>query len=216
VRVIWVGGLVVCGVLSLVAGWAIWLQKHNPRENNYDQVAAALPLDEVSTDEVSLLLPTIVMPPVLSGEAARSVDQRASVIGVSIAGHHRAYLISAFEDPCAAVVDDMLGPIPVTVAHHAGREKTRVFSDQPNGFPIEMAADCRGGSLRLSLHGKFYDFDARTIPLEERRFTVTTWGAWQQQHPESDIYVGVPRERGGDASQTLASGLNEGLARNNL
>lgn len=212
-----VGGLVAMALLGIAVTTAVWMElQRNTSHRGMMPTAMAAPDVAVSTDEISLMLPTIILPPVLPAEAAASYDPRARVIGVTIAGRHRAYVLSAFHDPSMAVVDDLIGNVPITIAHQASTGRTRVFSSQANGFPLEMAADTRHASLRLSLNGITYDFDSAEIPLSNRRFTETTWGEWRKLHPESDLYVGVQGEGAAFQSGALAVGLSLNLARNRL
>jgi Protein of unknown function (DUF3179) len=148
------------------------------------------------------LMPGILRPPTTPADEAKLADD-AEVIGVSAAGRHRAYVLSAFTGPARHVVNDLLGDLPVTVTHCDQTHCTRVFHGEPKGDALTISVGgLWEGRLLVRSHGRFYDQEtgASTAPGQEplpypaHPFEITTWKAWKTAHPDTDAYLGFPEE----------------------
>ena len=131
--------------------------------------------------------------------AKASLRDGEEIIGVSVAGKARAYLISAFAGPQHHVVNDVLFGQPVSVTHCDLENCTRVFTGAERDQPLGLA--CGGtlkGGLLLSAPGGIYVQETGAslnpalsgLPYERFPFVVTTWADWKRAHPETDVYVG--------------------------
>jgi len=119
------------------------------------------------------------------------VDEGASVMGVSVAGRHRAYLVHAFEGMSSHVVNDLVGETAISVTHCSLTRCTRVFTTDKRGAVIDL---CLGGwennKMSLRFNGVHYAQTSSDIPLADFPFEATTWRQWKAAHPDTDIYVG--------------------------
>lgn len=148
-------------------------------------------------------------PEVLPVAAAR-LKEDEPVFGVSVAGKHRAYRVSAFcEYPMVHVVNDRLADCPVSVAHCDRTGCTAVVRGDPGNPRLSLAfGGWYRGQMYVRANGDhFYclnglqsvDPQAPGFPFEQVQFERTTWGAWRRAHPDTDVYVAPPRNalRGG-------------------
>jgi hypothetical protein len=142
-------------------------------------------------------------PAVVPAGSARLKDDEP-VFGVSVAGKHRAYRVRALREyPMVHVVNDRLGDRPVTIAHCDRTGCTAVLQGNEGGPLLNLAF---GGWYRgqmyvranedhvYCLNGlRSVDPAAPPFPFEQVSFERTTWGAWRQAHPDTDVYVAPPR-----------------------
>jgi hypothetical protein len=149
-------------------------------------------------------MPGVRQPPTVAAARAR-VDDDAEVIGVRVQDHSRAYLVRALEHISQHVINDVFHGRPVSVTHCDRSGCTKVFtSDQEEG-PLGIDLEGWSGEHMLLRTGddiefQFYFQDtlqnlnpsphARPWPFREFAFERTTWKAWKQAHPDTDIYVG--------------------------
>jgi len=154
--------------------------------------------------DMDLDLPPIRQP--LTFPATAGVPADMEVVGVSAGGKHRAYLLLALRPFQTHVVNDLLDSVPVTVSYCDGTSCIKVFRGKARGVPLDVSVggwrqfDTGGrGGLVLKVHGKRYAHSsgkaldpssAARFPYEEVPFTRTTWKAWKQAHPDTDVYVG--------------------------
>ncbi len=158
------------------------------------QIASVRPSDETLIS-ISLAHNEMFFPNLLSAlEAEQLIDSSERVIGVYLAGQTRAYLLSSFIKDESGVVNDLLGNMPVTVAHDPATNITRVFGDEPD-TRIVMRAMEQNGERHLWCRGRLHEMDDPQIPLLERRFVVTTWGEWHAKYPRSAVCIGVTDDR---------------------
>jgi len=132
----------------------------------------------------------IRQPPTSPADEAQ-IDEQAHIIGVGVAGKHRAYLASVFEDTSSHVVNDLVGDVPVSVTHCDQTRSTRVFTADKRGAVIElMTGGWENNELSLRLNDVHYAQTSADVPLTDVPFVATTWGEWKASHPDTDIYVG--------------------------
>lgn len=140
--------------------------------------------------------PGIVQPPTRPAAEAFLEDD-TEVIGISVAGVHRAYEMRAFDGPLAHVVNDLVGGVPVSVTRCDLSACARVFTADQDG-PLELGlGGIMQGRMLLRLPQGFYFQDSAgainesfpAFPYSSLPFEVTTWGAWRDAHPDTDVYV---------------------------
>jgi len=126
------------------------------------------------------------------------------IIGVEVAGKARAYRVGAFDDASGHVVNDLIGGVPVTVAHCNLSRSARVYADPAGTAPLDAeAAGLLNDRMVMKLGGVLYyhttgepvepDKNPRPIPYLRVDPVLTTWEQWVRQHPASDLFVGNPR-----------------------
>jgi len=190
---------VVAGLLTLnaaalaFAGWSIWASIGEPRSTGS---STFMPTDH----------PGIRLPRTVPADAAQ-VKQDAEVIGVTVAGQARAYLVSSF-DPMPGsrhevhVVNDVIAGVPVSVTHCVRTGCTKVYTAAPSSEPLDIGVGGWAGDdhpgLLLTVGSVRYRQDtgqpltegASAFPYAEGKFIHTTWEQWRKHHPKSDLYRG--------------------------
>jgi hypothetical protein len=145
--------------------------------------------------------PGIRQPDIVPAARVRLADQ-AEVIGVTAAGEHRAYALSAFPHPTSQLVNDLIGDVPVTVSYCIKQKRHRVFTSDQRGSPLDVWLVNAGGEDDLVLKigefsysqksGQPLQQGAQPLPLKELPATRTTWKDWKHAHPDTDAYVEPP------------------------
>jgi hypothetical protein len=124
---------------------------------------------------------------------------QTQVIGVSVAGKHRAYALVAFTGR-TQLVNDLVGGVPVTVAYSLKPQLQRAFTSDQRGSPLDVWVVtagrqdhlvCRIGDVEYPLESG--DLPA---PLRELAVTCTTWKDWERAHPDTDVCL-RPAPHGG-------------------
>ena len=147
--------------------------------------------------------PLIVEPPVKSARDA-DIPGDSDVIGVSVGGRYRAYLVAAFFNAPQHVVNDMVGGKPVTITHCDRKSCTRVFTGLQATRPLDIRVGGwietdSDGSMLLRVGSCLYRQDTgasvsgdAAFPYSPVEFERTTWQDWKAKHGETDIYVQSP------------------------
>jgi hypothetical protein len=148
-------------------------------------------------------------PPTLSAAEASLADDDP-VIGVCAGGRARAYSVRALSTMMGHVVNDVLTDVPVSVTFCDRSQRCKVFTGPEQGAPLDL--DLGGwaqGQMLLKTRAGFYfqDSGQATAPEGMAAFPYgaypserTTWKAWREAHPDTDVYVGVgPTESRGAA-----------------
>ena len=131
---------------------------------------------------------------------ASHVEDDAEVIGVWVEGRSRAYLIREMGWP-KHVVNDVLEGRPISVTYCDRRRCSRVFTAEPLGGPLEMDVGgwVENKGMAVRVNGVDYlqetgenvtSSGGEPIPYREMPHTRTSWRAWREAHPDTDIYVG--------------------------
>jgi len=138
-------------------------------------------------------------PPTVAAAQAEVRDE-AEVLGVSLDGKHRAYLMKALKgSPMGHIINDLLGDVPVTISHCDMTNCTKVLTSESRGAPLKVLFGgriYRRLCLRIGDTGYIQDtlqpllsedppFPYPTIP-----YVRTTWKEWREAHPDTDIFVG--------------------------
>jgi hypothetical protein len=164
--------------------------------------------------DVDIYFPTIKQPKMLPASAAK-LSEETPVIGVSVAGKHRAYVLSALCPPSRHVINDLLGRRPVTVTYCNLTDCVKVFTAMPPAsLPLPLEIRVSGlrrfrskdeGGMVITANGKrYFQISGRsldsgpevTFPYPEIPFTRTTWRTWKKAHPNTTVYVGEKLTQG--------------------
>jgi len=149
----------------------------------------------------------VIRPPTVEAAKAELKDD-AEVLGVEVNGVARAYRLDILCDINRHIVNDTVHGVPVSVLYCDLNDCARAYTGpaSPDPLPIRMAG-MNFGDLILKVGKVFYQHSTGQA-LEGTRFpgspnpglppfpfsptavTRTTWGAWKQQHPGTDVYVG--------------------------
>lgn len=134
------------------------------------------------------IVPPVTDPPM---SAAADVDLRAEeqVIGVSVAGMSRAWLISAMSDMQSHVVIDNRGPQPIAVTFCDRSRCARVLAGQSGAALQVQTAGFINGEMWLRVNGQMLPQSSTDVPLEDIEAVVTTWQEWKTSHPDTTIYL---------------------------
>jgi hypothetical protein len=113
------------------------------------------------------------------------------VIGVTVAGKHRAYAVVVFTGSSTQLVNDLIDDVPVTVAYGMEPKRQRAFTSDQRGSPLDVWVVnagkedhlvCRIGDIEYSL-----ELGNPPPPLKELAVTRTTWKEWELAHPDTDV-----------------------------
>jgi hypothetical protein len=146
-------------------------------------------------------MPGLRNPQALPVEASR-IAEAEEVIGVMVNGKPRAYRLKALRYPPWHIVNDVVVGVPITVTFCDRTNCTRVYTSHPSSTPLDI--DLGGlfgremvvkaeGILYLQQTGKPLESgaDVPSFPYTNHPWERTTWKAWRQQHPETDLFVGL-------------------------
>jgi hypothetical protein len=144
-------------------------------------------------------IPALVDPGMLEAKAARWLDDRDAVFGVSIGGDQRAYPLRIMD--WHEMANDVVGGVPVALAYCTLCGSGVLFRAQAGGRRFEF-----GSSGFLFRSNKLmYDRQTQTlwnhvtgepvigalaesgIRLERLPVVVTSWGEWRRQHPGTKV-----------------------------
>jgi hypothetical protein len=128
------------------------------------------------------------------------LPEDATVIGVVVDGRARAYALKSLRNLQQHVVNDVVGGVPITVAHCDVTDCTRVYASRNRSEPLDVTqAGFRDGEMILQIEGVYYEHssgepiepgpESRPLPYEHYPWIRTTWKEWKHQYPETDIYV---------------------------
>jgi len=150
--------------------------------------------------ELAVDMPGIQEPAALPAIEAGEMGDREPIVGVSAGGRHRAYLVAALaKGPMSHIVNDVVGGVPVSVTHCDIHLCTRVFTGGVPGEPLDLAqGGLKAGSMVLRSGGHRYrqdsyaplEAESPAFPYDAYPGDVTTWGAWRQRFPDTDVYLG--------------------------
>jgi hypothetical protein len=162
--------------------------------------------------DVHMRLRGIRLPPVRAAADA-GLDDSAEVIGICAGGRARAYLVGVMGAvPTRHVVNDLVGGRAVSVTYCDRNGCARAFSGGPADAPLDIGV---GGFLNggLVLRSEGEDYSQETgaclssesgpaLPYAVLPHMHTTWKAWRQAHPDTDVYMGDP-----PAGQVMPPGM---------
>ena len=127
--------------------------------------------------------------------AEATLDDDAPILGVAVAGRHRAYLRSAFESVHAHVVNDLLADVPVTVTHCPLTGCSRAFTAASRGMPLNLdQVGVTHNRFVIAVGDVSYYQDTGAAvesgapALTPYRLELMTWKEWKLLHPDTDLY----------------------------
>jgi hypothetical protein len=158
----------------------------------------------------SIEMPGLAAPEAVPAGSA-GLDDDEEVIGVVAGGRPRAYRLRALEHPPWHIVNDVVGGVPVTVAHCDLSGCTRAYAGPAGSGPLDVSqAGLVEGEMILKAAGAAYFHrtgrpldtspGASPMPYPGHELTRTRWGEWVRRHPTTDVFAGLPgRGPGRDA-----------------
>jgi hypothetical protein len=169
-------------------------------------VAGALPLPPAwapgAPDEpvVRHALRGVRLPRVRAAADANLADD-AEVIGICAGGQARAYFTGVMGTlPTRHVVNDLVGGRAVSVTYCDRTSCSRAYSGGAVNTPLDIGVAAwseRGLVLRVE-HADYLQATGESVdtpggaglPYQETPCEQTTWKAWRDAHPDTDVYVG--------------------------
>ncbi len=150
-------------------------------------------------------VPGLARPPAVTAETS-GLAEGEEVIGVVVGGRPRAYRLGALAYPPWHVVNDVVGGVPVTIAHCDLSGCTQAFAGEPGSRPLDVSqAGVVDGEMVVRVDGVAYwqrtgmpvdsSEGPSNLPYPHQEWTRTTWREWKQRHPATDVFVGVPGSR---------------------
>jgi hypothetical protein len=118
------------------------------------------------------------------------LTDQTQVIGVTVAGKHRAYALVGFTGR-TQLLNDLIGDVPVTVAYSLKPERQRAFTSDQRGSPLDVWVVNAGredhlvyriGDVECSL-----ELGDPPPPLKDLAVTRSTWKDWKLAHPDTDV-----------------------------
>lgn len=189
------------GLLSVafLVGTAVALGLTFAPQLSRPKPAATLPMRKAMS--TPFVLPGLRKPPALPAAKA-TVPDDAEVIGLSVGGRHRAYLVTAMSRLGSHVIDDLVDGVPVTVTFCDRSGCTRVFTDPETAEPLPVdLGGLQEDKMLLRFKNVFYDQESGeridgvqgpAFPYPDHPFVRTTWKKWKEEHPDTDVFVGMP------------------------
>jgi hypothetical protein len=188
-----VGVLTASSLVALAIAFVLTAGEFFPRPSTPSPPPSAL---KMSTP---FFMPGLKQPPALPAASAE-VPANAEIIGVEAGGRHRAYLITALSRIDSHVVNDLVGEVPITVTFCDRSQCARVFCNEGGSAPMDVnLAGIKDDSLLIRIENVIYHQDSGSesqeageppFPYATHPFVRTTWKAWKESHPLTDVYTG--------------------------
>jgi hypothetical protein len=135
--------------------------------------------------------------------AAREANlpDEAEVIGIQVGDRYRAYQLTAMEVPIRHVINDVVNRLPVSVTYCNLTQCVRAFGGKSGCQPLALGlGGLQGGEMILRWNGVSYfqrtgkavSEGLGDLPLQEYPHTRTTWKAWREAHPDTDLFMIEP------------------------
>ncbi len=187
-KMAWGVSLIVLAGLLGFGGWLVMRALEPPRQ--------------VNTNDILMDFPGVTRPETIHAEEV-TLAEDTEVIGVTVDGEPRAYMLQALVPIEGHVVNDVLADRPISVTYCDLQDCVRVYTDDHSTEPLPL--DVGGyhktfheGTMLIKRGGKRFRhdnsqrFDESGDPLPYRNWAYerTTWKAWHRKHPSSTIYVG--------------------------
>jgi hypothetical protein len=142
-----------------------------------------------------------VQHPAIVEAADAEIRADALVIGVEIGGKARAYRLGALDHPNRHLVNDVISGMPVTVAYCNLSQSVQIYTNTTGSQPLDVeVVGRRDRQMVIKVAGYLY-FHPSGLPVEPKKKPpplpcgvltpmVTTWKAWTNLHPKTDVYLG--------------------------
>jgi hypothetical protein len=115
------------------------------------------------------------------------------IVGITVGTVARAYAVKDLSHMTTHVVNDLLENSAVSVTYCNRTDVARVFSNSQSAKPIDLSiGGWKDNEMLIMLDGKFFQQEAKEVPLNDYPYQRTTWGEWKVLHPETTIYVANP------------------------
>jgi hypothetical protein len=159
-------------------------------------------ISRLNSNDLLRVIRGVIQPPVVGPLEVPWKDED-EVVGVTVNGQSRAYLVGALSRPDYHVINDLIGLVPVSITYCDINRCARAFTQEGARTPLDIAI---GGQhnlreLLLMVDGaRFHQDDLQpyeprhgpaSFPYQQIPLTVTTWGKWRKLHP--DTQASVPR-----------------------
>ncbi|MEW6689161.1 MAG: DUF3179 domain-containing protein [Pseudomonadota bacterium] len=191
------------GVPPGYAGWKGVL--HSPIDSRLaeflrDDAPARVRIEEVQWGGVRVDgIPALVNPRTQEAKAARWLDDRDAVFGVSLGGEQRAYPLRIMD--WHEMANDVVGGVPVALAYCTLCGSGVLFRAEAGGRRFEFGSsgflfrsnklmyDRQTRTLWNHLSGEpvIGELAAGAIRLERLPIVLTSWGEWRRQHPQTRV-----------------------------
>src|SRR5262245_47867166 len=182
--------LFITGGAALAAAAALWASTAREKSGSH------APPTAVASPDPWLLPPEDSQVPGRAIPAAEADGLRDTdlVIGVTVAGHHRAYPVRGFWSGSHAV-NDVIHGVPITVTYCGLSRCAAVFTgegDRPlgvysAGYMTVLLLNVGGQVYRQDTLAPFGQGNADPFPFREHPYELMTWGAWRDAHPDTDV-----------------------------
>jgi len=145
-------------------------------------------------------MPGLQEPQTVAARAAKIADGD-EVIGVVVNGKPRAYWLKALKYPPWHIVNDVVVGVPVSVTYCDRTDCTQVYTSGQSSAPLDVnLAGLYGAEMVVKVEGALYlqqtgkPFEPAagvpSLPYADYPWERTTWEAWRQRHPETDVFIG--------------------------
>jgi Protein of unknown function (DUF3179) len=142
----------------------------------------------------------VQQPETLAPDAV-DIPPETQVVGVEAGGKHRAYVLPGMARPATHVVNDLIQGVPVSVAYCNLRDCATAYTSRDGARePLDLGVyGLVNAQLALYAGGRAYFQEpsfsdhvepADQLPYARYPFQRTTWGAWRENHPDTDVYLG--------------------------
>ena len=156
-----------------------------------------------NSNDLLRILPGVVQPLVVDplNVPWKNEDE---VVGVTVNGQSRAYLVEALSRPDYHIINDLIGLVPVSITYCNINRCAPAFTQEGAKRRLDIAI---GGQhnlreLLLFVDGARFHQDnlkpyepghgSASFPYQHLPLTVTTWGKWKTLHP--DTRASMPRQ----------------------
>jgi hypothetical protein len=133
------------------------------------------------------------MQPALSA----TLPDDAEIVGVVVNGKARAYLLKALAPLDHHVVNDLVAGVPLSITYCNETQCLRAFTGKTAGQPLDIWTGGYANGLLLKVGSDFFEQQSgkglspgTTFPYQDYPHERTTWKAWKEAHPASEVYAG--------------------------
>ncbi len=139
--------------------------------------------------------------PSLSKASEVELGDEELIIGISVAGNHRAYRLMGMVEPTDHIVNDVIDGQPVSVTYCNQQDCARAFTGGRAGLPLPLSQGglgpdgmmiCVGDSeyYQQSLNAARPGVTLAPFPFTPFPLERTTWKEWRARHPDTNVYTG--------------------------
>ena len=155
-----------------------------------------------NSNDLLRIMPGVIQPPVVDPLNVPWKNEE-EVVGVTVNGQSRAYLVEALSRPDYHIINDLIGLVPVSITYCNINRCARAFTQEGAKTPLDIAIGGQHNLRELLLlvdGARFHQDDLKpydpghgpaSFPYQQVPLTVTTWGKWKKLHP--DTRASVPR-----------------------